>query len=574
MDYKKLEQEYGKDNLERVSFSNCFDLSNEESTDYYLYRILNYVNDKMYLIDLSDKPFPYIDKSICTDEVWNSLDQILNLKLPDVVRTKLYDFRWLFYKNYESAKQAFEGYINLLETISVSIENDFLSYFCRVISICKSLNDEILIEKLKGKTEGIIEKYISAKSSPYRILLMIFENSIFNADEIIQLCEKVDKTEVATHEEYYRLKINLFRKSKQKNKDPEIIAVRRKIIELYETLMSKDSSPFRKVYFTKEIIKELKEIPNTDNERSTWRKKLSEFQKDVLNNMFSSEFPIDVSKEMAIVEKCAKTDDCNEILHLLTYITSIPNYDTIKELVVSSVIKYPLSSLGINNRLDDKGKTIAIMPRLNLQEPESDKNSLDAHVCAELRNYYSITPVLYAPILEKIKDIDVKLAVNKIVNNCFFIPKERKESFKIGFMAGFDGDYISALSVLIPQFEYALRALAEELGGIVYTMESDGTERVRTMEDVLRLPEIEETLEKDITVSMKALFVSKYGANLRNNVAHGIINDENFNSFDCIYAWAFMFKLCYVWQEFDEETILFRNHQDEKFNKIFLEETD
>ena len=43
MDYKKLEQEYGKDNLERVSFSNCFDLSNEESTDYYLYRILNYV---------------------------------------------------------------------------------------------------------------------------------------------------------------------------------------------------------------------------------------------------------------------------------------------------------------------------------------------------------------------------------------------------------------------------------------------------------------------------------------------------------------------------------------------------
>ncbi len=42
---------------------------------------------------------------------------------------------------------------------------------------------------------------------------------------------------------------------------------------------------------------------------------------------------------------------------------------------------------------------------------------------------------------------------------------------------------------------------------------------------------------------MKATFVSKYGLNMRNNIAHGIFDDDEFNSILIMYTWWFIFRL-------------------------------
>ena len=71
-----------------------------------------------------------------------------------------------------------------------------------------------------------------------------------------------------------------------------------------------------------------------------------------------------------------------------------------------------------------------------------------------------------------IEESDVK----KIVDVSCAIPEGRKESYTKGLMFGFSGDFLTALSILIPQIENAVRYLAVECGEPVYNMNEEGIE--------------------------------------------------------------------------------------------------
>ena len=50
-----------------------------------------------------------------------------------------------------------------------------------------------------------------------------------------------------------------------------------------------------------------------------------------------------------------------------------------------------------------------------------------------------------------------------------------------------------------------------------------------------------------------------------------MINDSDFHSAICVYAWAFIFRLCYMWQSYSQERLAFQEAMYEKINKIFRE---
>lgn len=59
-------------------------------------------------------------------------------------------------------------------------------------------------------------------------------------------------------------------------------------------------------------------------------------------------------------------------------------------------------------------------------------------------------------------------------------------------MAGFSGDFLTALSILVPQVENSVRELALECGEPVYNLNEDGIEEIKTMHAVLELDGIKE----------------------------------------------------------------------------------
>lgn len=42
------------------------------------------------------------------------------------------------------------------------------------------------------------------------------------------------------------------------------------------------------------------------------------------------------------------------------------------------------------------------------------------------------------------------------------------------------------------------------------------------------------------------IFCSKFGFNMRNDIAHGLVPDKQFNSYKVLYTWWFILKMCYM----------------------------
>ena len=126
------------------------------------------------------------------------------------------------------------------------------------------------------------------------------------------------------------------------------------------------------------------------------------------------------------------------------------------------------------------------------------------------------------------------------------VPKDRKEAYIKGLMSGFSGDFMTALYILIPQVENSIRELAIQCGEPVYNLNENGIEELKTMHAILELDGVKEKLDDDFLLSLKTIFCSKFGFNMRNNIAHGIFSDKDFNSYEALYTWWFILRMCYM----------------------------
>jgi lysyl-tRNA synthetase class 1 len=97
-----------------------------------------------------------------------------------------------------------------------------------------------------------------------------------------------------------------------------------------------------------------------------------------------------------------------------------------------------------------------------------------------------------------------------------------------GVSAWFVQDYIKAVHVLVPQVEHGLRGIVSKLGLPVTKPHSTigGVSVAINMGDILYSKEITEPLGPDLTLYFLTLYADPRGFNLRNNIAHGLMEAE------------------------------------------------
>ena len=97
-----------------------------------------------------------------------------------------------------------------------------------------------------------------------------------------------------------------------------------------------------------------------------------------------------------------------------------------------------------------------------------------------------------------------------------------------GVRAWYDGDFIKAVHVLVPQIECGLRSIVAKLGKPVtkpHATIADVSVAIG-MGDILYSEELTQALGPDLTLYFLALYADPRGKNLRNRVAHGLIKPE------------------------------------------------
>ena len=127
-----------------------------------------------------------------------------------------------------------------------------------------------------------------------------------------------------------------------------------------------------------------------------------------------------------------------------------------------------------------------------------------------------------------------------------FIPVGREGLFLRGLHAGLHGDIVLALHLLLPQVEHSIREILTAHGVITSKLESDTTQDERDLGWMLTHPQMAKIFGEGMAFDLRGLLVERFGLNLRNNLAHGLLAEQQMISPGAMYAWWLVLRLCCI----------------------------
>lgn len=123
------------------------------------------------------------------------------------------------------------------------------------------------------------------------------------------------------------------------------------------------------------------------------------------------------------------------------------------------------------------------------------------------------------------------------------VPEGHETLWGNGLVLGLGGNYGAAVSLLVPQLEQVVRVMLKRHD--VHTMIVDelGVESEKSLNTLLDMAETEDIFGAGMVMEMKAMLVVQGGPNLRNDIAHGLLDDNSAWSYSALYMWWFCLRL-------------------------------
>lgn len=134
-----------------------------------------------------------------------------------------------------------------------------------------------------------------------------------------------------------------------------------------------------------------------------------------------------------------------------------------------------------------------------------------------------------------------------------FIPPGHEGIYLQGLHAGFIGNWTAAMHMLVPQIEASLRMLFELEGKVTMKMETAVIQRENDINKLLYEPFAEEIFGHDILFDLRAILVDKFGCNLRNELAHGLVAEGYFHQPAARYLWWLILHILWRYKVVGEE---------------------
>lgn len=229
----------------------------------------------------------------------------------------------------------------------------------------------------------------------------------------------------------------------------------------------------------------------------------------------------------ADVEKIINSVLCNESVEqtlVNVAVQYIPNKEQEKDTLTRSVKNYPFTYLATRYVYDERGRVRNIVKGIN----DDFESHLTMHIATTMR--------IDSAFLMLVIDEGIQrgiLSAESIENYIAQSPIFREEKRMIlnrGIEAYFNGDYLVALHLLVPQIEDAIRELAEINGQCVLQPKGKGNVdgyQLRVLDDLLRDSRIVDLMTPNMANYFRILYTDSRGWNLRNDICHGIAKPKN-----------------------------------------------
>lgn len=123
------------------------------------------------------------------------------------------------------------------------------------------------------------------------------------------------------------------------------------------------------------------------------------------------------------------------------------------------------------------------------------------------------------------------------------VPEGHETLWGDGLALGLGGNFGAAVSVLVPQLEQVVRVMLRRHDVYTLFVDEQGVESEKSLKALLDMTETEDVFGAGMVMEMKAMLVVQGGPNLRNDVAHGLLDDNSAWSYSALYMWWFCLRL-------------------------------
>lgn len=467
------------------------------------------------------------------------LEKIEVSRLPVLLQARVADILWTERKDYKMVPVAIKAYHELYK-ITFDLENwpRCLRYIKRSITLAaktgaKKFYDEYRKEvfdkviEVNGEDKyffsiSAIEFLILQKWKDCAPLFMVLDNIIEKSED------NVHKVELA-----YELKSKLF----SKKQDNDAMMENNLQLALYyersaDKVWDNDvQGIFNAERYLQKAVFLYRNNGSAEKGESAHRK-LLDLQKQIPKFMIPITVKDDATKDYEKIARLFENLSFKE--HIVRIIQCVQFYskESLKKKVLENAVN-PIACLFGSGIKNGKGQTLISIPPLDINDPESDINILEMHMHQNALMMEEIQGGFLLRIATDLLNERFEFSKNDlrfIVEGNPIIPEGRENIFLSALYYGLKGDIYVALHILAPQTEKLFRYIAENTGGIMYTLENNGSSQEKLLTSIFDTPELVECYDNDILFLFKGLMNEKAGANIRNEIAHGIMSENKGNS--------------------------------------------
>lgn len=502
-----------------------------------------------------------------TDKHLNFLTDIAPEVSDPELQARIADILWVKKRNYKMAQLAVTAYLQS----ATELEDPEKWSWCferieRALRLARKINYQA--EVVVAHIEAVLDRYngedplwLSAK-----LMELLQEYKLGNPTKYAALAEKAATLAESNNDwrrarNYWEIKAqwHRFEKDEEKERTAQMQAAETYIKEAEDSLKGRDPSYLRASHFMEKAFEAFMNIRGTKEETiaakekaEEVRKLLSQYQEQSLNELVPISHKTDISVEVEIARSHVKGKEFSNALFYLAFLGAPPKVSHLRQEVLEIAVENPIYNLFPSVKINEMGKVVARQPKSALSnDPEEVEGSIRFEMYKNAIFYQQhhtlayIEPARYQINLEH--SVEVK-DLFPFVSNNLFVPPGREHQFAKGLYAGLIGDFFTSTHILIPQIENSIRYLLRRQGALPSKINIDkGIEDERDLNTTLfprNYPQINSIFDEDTLFDLQGLLIERFGSNLRNRMAHGLINDSEFNSPIMSYLWWVTLRLC------------------------------
>lgn len=435
------------------------------------------------------------------------------------------DLLWAFQKEYSSALDAIDNYIEAVNSKLYEFELDAISALKRALYLSLKVNND---DKIRNVATAMIflESEIAEDDSPgswgFSYEQLVENQKVPLEDEtqktIIQNLENRyerlknwEGTNFISLEESVKLLVRYYKQQNQMEKIETILHEFEQLIDSYI-----DKNPEFQFYYLEKLIDYYNKYQFPEDMKRIM-KKIQANGHRVLEGFspISTKMEITDKQMEDYIEHFLKLDVHHGIKEIAR--VHITNEDKVKNdlLQTGSIV----DQLFQKEIIDDEGRKLGTIGTLD--------EDLEGNVVRRATLYFQVKSNFFLQELLKrflnYHDLNAKKLTDVLGQGVAFT-EDQLEVLQKGIAAYMDDDHITALHLLIPQIEKSIRLIIEQSNGSVLkrTNESIGGYQLKTFGTLLEDPVALNVFGRDLIYHLKLLLTDDRSLNLRNRISHGL----------------------------------------------------